>query len=878
MPSHFDQNISAALKSLNLPINEALPELLQSLIERDEAVLEAPPGAGKTTCVPLALLDAPWLGSGIIMLLEPRRLAARAAAERMAQLLGEKVGETVGYRIRLDSCIGKDTRIQVVTEGILTRQLQADPSLEGVAVVIFDEYHERSLDADLGLALCQQGRELFRDADNPLKLVVMSATLDGVGVSQLLNNAPVVKSLGRCYPVDIHYTAAAKVSAPAFEQCARVVEAIDRALAETTGSILVFLPGQGEIRRVASALQDRKDLPENAVVMPLYGDLTMEAQRRVLAPATNGIRKVVLATSIAETSLTVAGVTVIVDAGLSRLPQFDPASAMTRLHTTRLSRAASEQRAGRAGRTEPGRCYRLWSEAQQQALAAYTPAEILQADLAPLALQLLQWGVSDPLELSWLDPPPAASYGQAIDLLIQLKAVAVSDGSNTLQLTAHGAQMVELPLHPRLAHMLVRACHLGLMALGCDLAALLSERDPLSSGNRDGQGCDIELRLLWLRESREGSRTVRQRIGAQSRQYAQMCRRFKVASNPVVDPADSRWIGLLLAFAYPDRIGQKKCASQAAVSSATQGVSQNFRLSNGRSVELSKGDALTRASYIACAEVGGRSDSSRDRVFLAAALDEALLLEYFADSLTFDSKVDWDGARQRFVAEQHTRLGSLIVASKTLTDIDPELKVQVLCDLIRARGLRLLPWSDALQQWLARVRLVRAHAGQGADWPDVSEVALLENLEGWLGPYLNDIRHIDDFAKLDLKQICTSLLPWALSQQLDALAPERWQVPSGSNISIDYRESPPVLAVRLQEMFGCLETPSVASGKVKLLLHLLSPAKRPLQVTQDIAGFWSGSYEQVKKEMKGRYPKHFWPDNPLECEPTSRVKHPKPRR
>lgn len=862
-----------------LPILDCLPELLSALEQRNELVLEAPPGAGKTTCVPLALLDASWLGDGIILVLEPRRIAARSAADRMANLLGEKVGGTVGYRIRLDSCVGPQTKIEVITEGVLIRRLQSDPSLEGVAAVVFDEFHERSLDADLGLALCLQGRDIFREASDPLKLVVMSATLDGAAVAELISDdaqgaAPIVRSVGRAYPVELIYSCKlSKTSMPFYELCASVVAAINTALTNNSGGILVFLPGRAEIQAVLKQLQNSAAINSGVELSSLYGDLSVDAQRRVIAPAKAGVRKLVLATAIAETSLTVDGVEVIIDSGLSRLSHFDPASAMSRLHTVRLSKAASAQRAGRAGRLAPGVCYRLWSESQQGSLQDFTPPEILQADLTPLALQLICWGVGSPDELRWLNTPSPAHYTQSLELLRQLGVVSGSEGQ--YQLTSHGKRVAALPLHPRLSHMLVRACELGLKKLGCDIAAILSERDPLSSrrGSVDDIGCDIEHRLMWLRDAKNSHGVgQRKRLQRQSKQYTQMCSGIDVVES-VNDCAALHWAGLLLAFAYPDRIAQKRLPKGAA---NLPEHSLNYRLSNGRSVVLAQGDALGSVNYLACSEVGGRQGDSRDRVYMAASLDVNILQQYLPDLLSTRDQVRWDDEQERFVAQRQQCLGALVVKQEALKTIDPERKGAVLCALIRERGLQMLPWTPELKQWCARIELIRPLQSD-ADWPNVSEQALRDVLELWLAPYLNEVRHIDDFNRVDLKAALQAQLPWPLPNQLDELVPERFKVPSGSRIAIDYTVQPPVLAVRLQEMFGCVETPSVAGKQVKLLVHLLSPAKRPLQVTQDLAGFWSGSYEQVKKDMKGRYPKHFWPDNPLECAPTARVKHPKKR-
>ncbi len=833
-----------------LPVGQVLDELDARLSEHDTAVLEAPPGAGKTTLVPLALRESAWLQGQKIVMLEPRRLAARAAAGRMAELLGEPVGRTVGYRVRLENRVSAATRVEVVTEGILTRMLQYDPTLDGIGLVIFDEFHERSLDADLGLALTLHGRELFRERTS-LRLLVMSATLDGASVSKLLGDAPVVRCQGRRFPVAMHHDAPWK---PTDDTCARTVGTVRRVLANEAGSLLVFLPGRREIRRVAELLDDLAS--PSLQILSLYGDLDLAAQHRIIAPAPPGVRKVVLATTIAESSLTIDGIRAVVDAGLSRLPRFDPVTGMTRLVTRQLSRAASEQRAGRAGRVEPGSCYRLWSETQQAQLLPATPPEIVQADLAPLALQLLRWGVSDPLELSWLDPPPAAPYAQALDLLQHLGAVERSE--TNWRLTPHGEAMAELPMHPRLAHMLLTGTRAGLGDRASDLAALLSDRDPL--GSRDA---DVEPRLDLFSGAGPGS--VRRGIQRRLRQLGNQFRRHCNApvGDAVDEPDDPRWTGYLLACAYPDRIAQRR------------GNGTSYRLANGRAAELGESDPLQRAAYLAVAQLGGRTDQATDRIYLAAELDPALFTTELAELVTEIDSIAWDDGNHRFRAEREQRLGTLRLASRPLKRIPPGAREKALVDFVRREGLTLLDWNETATQLRARVRLL--HNLEPAPrktpaWPDFSDTALLDDLEQWLAPALNKVTTRDDFRKLDTGTLLRTLLPWPLTQRLDELAPERFRVPSGSNIRIDYTVDPPVLAVKLQEMFGCEATPRIANGKVALTVHLLSPASRPLQVTQDLASFWGNGYAEVRKEMRGRYPKHPWPEDPLKAVPTARTK------
>lgn len=849
----------------DLPINSILPELKSLLREHHELVLEAPPGAGKTTGVPLALLDENWLGGQKIIMLEPRRLAARAAAERMASVLGEKAGETVGYRVRLDTRVSRKTRIEVVTEGILTRMLQSDPSLEGIGLVIFDEFHERSLDADLALALTQQGRMLFRD-DEPLKLLVMSATLDGAAVSELLDDAPVLRSEGRAYPVVVHYG-----QATALDQAVEpmVAATVMDALVSDEGSVLVFLPGQREINRTYKLLTEklapRTDL-SHVIVTPLYGDLTLQEQRKAIEPASVGQRKVVLATAIAETSLTIEGVRVVVDAGLSREAAFDPSTGMSRLQTRRLSRAASVQRAGRAGRMEPGVCYRLWSETQQAQLAAFTAPEITQADLTPLVLQLIRWGIDDPAELSWLDLPPSAPYQQALDLLQRLGAVEKNGVSD--RLTAHGEWMAQLSAHPRLAHMLVLGVRYGLTEHACHLAALLSDRDPLK--RRD---TDIGARLAWLRGDLKAERHTQgalHRMRQQSKQFRRQCDLLDLSTDAAVsDPSHSRWIGFLIAAAYPDRIACQR---------SNGGL--DYRMSNGRAARLPEADHQN-IEWLALAQVGGRSGDHTDRIFLSAALEPELFDGPLMEMVSAEEEVVWDKQRDRLTAELQRRVGKLVLSREPLQNISEDAKATALSALVRKRGMGVLPWTPALRSWQARVQFLHRNFSSAEHehakdniWPDLSDKHLLATADQWLAPYLSGVSHINHFAHLDLRNILQALLPWPLPQQLDELAPERFTVPTGSKVKIDYNETPPVLAVRMQEMFGCVDTPRIGNG-TPLKLHLLSPAMRPLQVTQDLAGFWKNSYPDVQKEMKGRYPKHRWPDDPMNAEPSRRSIKPK---
>lgn len=842
----------------SLPIDEVLPALREALATRHEAVLEAPPGAGKTTRVPLALLNEPWLAGRTILMLEPRRLAARAAAERLASELGEKVGETVGYRIRLDSKVGPNTRIEVVTEGILTRRLQEDPALDGVGLLIFDEYHERSLDADLALALSLNGRELFRD-EQPLKILLMSATLEGERLAGLLNDAPILRSEGRMYPVTMRW---GRPFQPGEFIEPRVVQTILDALNDEAGSLLVFLPGQAEIRRVHQQLADALGERSEVLLCPLHGELDLAAQRAAIDPAPPGQRKVVLATNIAETSLTINGVRVVIDAGLARVPRFDPGSGMTRLDTQRISRASATQRAGRAGRLEPGVCYRLWSQDQHEQLAAYASPEILSADLAGLALQLGRWGVT-PGQLVWLDVPPAAAYAQAQDLLERLGALQGSSAGDW-KLTRHGQAMAELPAHPRIAHLLLRGQALGLANMACDVAALLGERDILR-----GAGADLHSRLVLLSGEERAARGAQggvQRARQLARQYRGYLR--GKAESPVSDPEHPRWLGALLALAYPDRVAQQRRVGGA-----------EYRLANGRAALFAEADSLMKQPWLVIADLGSRQGQREERIYLAADFDPALFDSVLAEQVRCVDQLDWDEREGVLRAERQRKVGELVLSREPLTGLDESARSQALVNLVRRKGLELLPWTPELRQWQARVALLRQLdlSKQGeSEWPDVSDAALLASLEHWLMPYLGRVSRLSHFASLDVSSFVHNLLPWPLPQRLDEQAPHHLSVPSGSSIRLDYSEQPPILAVRLQELFGLAETPRIAGGRQVVKLHLLSPARRPVQVTQDLANFWRSTYAEVKKDLKGRYPKHYWPDDPLVAEATARAKPRKP--
>ncbi|HEY8571279.1 ATP-dependent helicase HrpB [Phenylobacterium sp.] len=810
---------------MSLPVHEVLPELKAALARASAAVLVAPPGAGKTTVVPLELLGEPWRGDGKIIVLEPRRLAARAAAERMAKTLGEPVGKTVGFRVRMQSKVSRDTRIEVVTEGVFSRMVLADPELAGVACVVFDEFHERSLDADLGLALAKDAQAVLRE---DLRLLVMSATLDGAAVARLLGDAPVVESQGRAHPVETRYLG--RDERLRLED--RVVRAVEKALAEETGSILVFLPGQGEILRTAERLAERVRRPD-VDIDPLYGALTPAEQDRAISPAPAGRRKVVLATSIAETSLTIEGVRVVIDCGLARVPQYDPASGLTRLATVRVSRAAADQRRGRAGRTEPGVCYRLWDEPETRSLPAYAAPEILEADLSGLALDLARWGAKDPADLAFLDPPPAAAFAEARSLLVRLEGLT-PDGV----LTEHGRALSDMPLPPRLAHMVLRAADTGQAARAARIAALITER---GLGGRDA---DLRHRL----ESLERDRSPRARDArALADRWASLTGRAG-RGEPLSD-------GLLLAFAYPERIARAR------------GPLGEFQLASGRGAFLEATDALARETWLAVAELGG--GQSRDRILLAAPLTEAEIVEAFSSQLETEDRLEESGGG-KLRAKRLTRLGRLVVREQVDDNPDRAVVASALADRVRREGVSLLPWGEAAQALRQRVAFVRQF---DEAWPDLSDAGLAARLDDWLTPLLPGVRSLAALKPDVLDSALRTLIPWDLQRRLDAEAPARWTAPTGNSFAIDYgADGGPRVEVRVQEAYGLTEHPAVAGGRVPLTLALLSPAHRPVQTTKDLPGFWKGSWKDVRTDMRGRYPRHVWPEDPASAQPTTRAK------
>ena len=827
-----------------LPIDAVLPALRDALDARAAVVLQAPPGAGKTTRVPLALLGERWLAGRKIVMLEPRRLAARAAARRMAGTLGESVGETVGFRMRGETRVGPATRIEVVTEGVLTRLLRADASLDGVGLVVFDEFHERNLYADLGLALTLQTQELLRP---DLRILVMSATLDGAAVATLLGDAPVVTSVGRTFPVDVRYSG----RRPEQRIEGAMAAAIRQTIATDTGGVLAFLPGVAEIRRTHELLAGA--MPAGTRLHTLYGDLPADVQDAAIRSPADGERKIVLATSIAESSVTIDGVRVVIDGGLARVPRFSPRNGMTRLETVRVSRASADQRCGRAGRTTPGLCIRLWAAEEQAGLVARATPEILEADLAPLSLELAFAGVRDPATLRWLDALPAAALSQARELLVELEALD-ADG----RITAHGRAMAEFGTHPRLAHMLLRSRDAGRGGTACGIAALLEERDVLRRDplHRDP---DLRSRLRLLAGDRRDlppdvDRDALRRVGERSRLWREQLR------VPRDERIDEDACGWLLALAFPDRVAQRR-----------PGAAGRYLMRNGHGARVEDPGTLAAAPYLAVAELDGRVPESR--IFLAAPVDAPDIERLFAPQVSRDCVVEWDATGGTIVARARERLGAILLRESPLPHPDEEAVARALMHAIRRRDGVQLAWSDGARQLRHRVAFLRR---LDSTWPDWSDATLDTTLERWLLPHLDGRRRRLEVEQLDLAAILLQDLDWERRRELDRLAPTHVVVPSGSRIPVDYADpDAPVLAVRLQEVFGLDETPSVAGGRVPLTLHLLSPAHRPVQVTRDLAGFWRSSYFDVRKELRGRYPRHEWPEDPRSAVPTRRAK---PRR
>jgi ATP-dependent helicase HrpB len=801
---------------MEFPVDLIIPALKAALTRSPCVVLVAEPGAGKTTRVPLALVDDVWLQGKRIVMLEPRRLAARAAAKRMADTLGETVGETVGYTVRLERKVSARTRIEVVTEGILTRRLQSDPELSDVGVLIFDEFHERSLDGDLGLALALDVQRGLRD---DLKIIVMSATLDSDRLSTHLDSAPVISASGRMFPVDVVHLG----KPTRFTLIEETVKAVRQVLRDVSGSLLVFLPGEGEIRRVEEQLL-AADLPATVDVRPLYGAMDLAAQDEAIRAATPGRRKIVLATTIAETSLTIEGIEAVIDTGLKRVPRFDPAAAMSSLETVRVSQASADQRKGRAGRLGPGRCYRLWPEAETRALAAHDDPEIRSADLSGLVLEMARWGVTTPDGLPWFEAPPRAAFAQAQDLLKRLGALHVDNS-----ITAHGRTVAELPLHPRLAHMVVAGKARGAGQSAAEIAALLSERD----GAARDASVDVEQRLMMLR-------------GAAKDRWKQTVKQIRGQAALGDDTADVSH-GVLVGLAYPDRIGRKR--------------GSRFQLSGGGGAVLPEHDNLNKSDWLAVATLDGAAGDGKVR--LAAVLTERDIEKHFADLIIESEGVFWDAKANAVKAGLTRKLGAIVLQEKPAGKIDPSLTAAAMLEGARLMGISALPWTEAARGFQARLKFL-ARVMPDAGFPDMADDALLATHETWLLPYLEGMMRKADLARLDLLQILQGMVPGELLRRLDKLAPLRMTVPGGGSYKIDYDvEGDPVLSVRLQEMFGLTTAPQVADGRAKIKIIMLSPGMKPVAVTQSLETFWVNGYADVRKDMRGRYPKHSWPEDPL---------------
>lgn len=820
-----------------LPILEIIPDIKKNLVLHNTVILQAPPGAGKSTILPLHLLDEPWLKGKKILMLEPRRLAARAVANRMSSLINEQVGTTVGYRVRFDNKVSKQTRIEVLTEGILTRMLQQDNTLEDVGLVIFDEFHERSLHADLALALCREMQQVIRE---DLRILIMSATLDGEKLSSLLGNAPVLTSAGRQYPIELFYLPQENVSSSSLNSNVSIpmqtARAVRKALAEHEGDILVFLPGAGEIQRTQELLEQELS---GISIQPLFGDLPLHKQQEAILPHPQGKRKVVLSTSIAETSLTIEGIKIVIDSGYCRAPRFDPKTGLTRLDTIHVTQDMATQRAGRAGRTSSGICYRLWNQASHQHLLPHRNPEILEADLAPTIIELAQWGIQDLNTLAWLSPPPPGAVSQAQRILEELGAL------NSSKITKRGKEMLRVPTHPRIAHLLLEGQGYGLIALATDVAAILEERDPLQKE----AGANLTLRIEALRKWRNkeyvsADKNVLERI---ERLASQWRKHFSVSQDNTA-PVDQE-VGKLLAAAYPERVAKQREQSH------------RYRLSNGKIVKLHEHDPLSHETYLAVAHLD--AGTAEGRIYLAAPLSPDDILH-----LATEKKViTWDAQNGLLVARNEKRIGDIILESKPLKIIPEEERIKILCDVVRKEGLTILNQTEQVFDWKVRLSSIKAWRPD-EEWPDVSDENLLNTLEEWLAPYIIAIKKREEFLKLDLYMILSGLLSYQQTQQLEIIAPSKIKVPSGSMISLAYQAdgTSPVLAVRLQEMFGLLDTPTVNEGRIKVILHLLSPGYKPVQITQDLKSFWKNAYPEVRKELRIRYKRHHWPEDPWTAE------------
>lgn len=817
---------------INLPITDCIDEVRTELADNNTLIVHAPPGAGKSTLLPLALMNEPWLNGKKIIMLEPRRLAAKTIAMRMADLLGEKLGESIGYRIRFETVVSNQTKIEVVTEGILTRMLQSDNELSEVGMVIFDEFHERSLHADLALAICRESQQVLR---TDLRILIMSATLDMPQLTSLLKANSVV-SEGKQYPVDIIYTNDSDLSLLS-ELAAKTVE---QAIKEQDGDILVFLPGEKEIRDCEQLIR-AKNL--QAISYPLYGQLPPAKQFAAIMPRKDGKRKIVLATSIAETSLTIEGIKVVIDSGYSRRMTYNQGTGLSKLETFELTLDTADQRAGRAGRLSHGVCYRMWSKATQNRLIKHRNPEILEADLSSLVLEMAVWGTADIASLTWLTPPPQRAVEEATNLLEQLDAI--EDGT----ITEQGKEIHKLPCHPRIAHMLIMAQNEGLASLACDIAALLEERDPLDKT----AGIDINLRIDALRRFRDGSIKNRRLINIEkvAAQYRQL---LKINANN--DPVNPYETGLLLVHAYPDRIAHSRPGNNA-----------QFKLANGNIAAAGHKDDLANEQWLAVGHIVARDNVGK--IWLASPLNPTDLAPLVKDK----TRIEWNTKKGGFIASQEKCIGNIVLQSKPIANVNPEQKVEAICKAIAKEGAHLLNFNKDTEQWQNRVMSVRKW-NNNSKWPNVSTTHLLKTNKVWLGPYLNAVKKPEDLKKINLKEVLSFMLEYDKQQALDKLAPERIKVPSGSNIKLHYNNNGenPILAVRLQEVFGMQQTPTVNQGNNNVLMHLLSPGFKPVQITADLANFWKSVYFEVKSELQRKYPKHDWPNDPLSAEPIRGVK------
>jgi len=823
----------------NLPINEVLPSVKQSLQRHNRLVLQAPPGAGKTTALPLALLDEPWLKDKKIIMLEPRRLAVRSSAARMAELLGEKVGERIGYQIKMDSVQSSKTKILIVTEGILTRKLQADPSLEDVALVIFDEFHERSIHADLSLALCLESQALLRE---DLKLLVMSATLNTSAISKLLDNAPLIESKGRAYPVESIYLDAKTPEPKKKELPVFIYNLLQNILKTEEGNVLVFLPGVGEIKKLETKLNEANIA--KTYVSTLFGTLSKQEQDRAIQAPAKGNRKIVLSTNIAQTSLTIEGIKIVIDAGLQNASSFNSSSGMNRLITSFISQDSATQRAGRAGRTSSGKAYHLWHKGK--ILIKHDKAEILSSDLTQMLLELCAWGTEDVNELQWMDLPPSHALEHAKDLLMSLGAL-----DKKAKITKHGKQMMGFGLHPRLSHMMIRARQMNLSYEASLLCVLINEKDIYTSSFRSS---DMRERLSLLHEVNQG----RIATGVDNRHCKYILKTSKRLEPKILTNINLDMTGVLLAFAYPERLAKRRTEKGS-----------NYLLANAKGAFLSKEDELFNAEYLVVSDLDGKAESAL--IYKAASLSKTQIQEHLSELIEDKEVLRWNAEENRVEARKIKALAALVLEEKTMQTPSDDRASFVLIQAIKDKGLSALPWSKDSSSLRDRVNFVNAHKQDV--FADMKEEHLLDSMQDWLLPYLEGKNSFKSLQSLDLYTILSALLSWEEMQELDRLAPAKIKVASGSNIFINYEDiNKPILAVRLQEMFGTQSTPTVLNGKIKLMIHLLSPASKPMQITQDLESFWKNTYEDVKKDLKGKYKRHYWPDNPLTAIATSKTK------